>query len=1112
MNKQEQLNDATQPEMTPEMEKMVAAAVAKALAEKVAAPAKPSTPDETPTPATPATPSVTAETPEPSPAPAGGPATQPPPAMGIPGKWGMGSAFKACMKRYTKFNGRASRSEFWYLALANFIIVSTLEVLMTLACVACFYGGVGTVIPMALFMVIIMLYNLFMTVPGLALCVRRLHDTGKAWTYLLMYLIPIAGPIILLIALCSPSGPANRFGEAPDMLPGDDEQMPSFVDKLAAPLRNPVKTAQISGIAAAALAVLGALYFFIFVRTNPMKELYKEGKLAQLDNDWNSPEPEQEFNKHVRAYLDKEADITTHPYIANLLAISIQKDFTVPVEIIEELVDRGADLNAKSTLLSESESPWVQAVIKGDVAILDYLAAAGAQKDETDSAGKPVLMRAIEKGDAEMLRALVRHGMNPNATVKQGSIIMYAIVQNKPDMVQLLMELGADINSNAAGGTALDCAYVSNSPESVEILRKANGATTPDILIDTLYKSIRRNNDSQLKLLLGAGLPLNDGSASHDNYTPLMLAADRGNEEAIKLLLEAGADPKATTKDAQGNEQTALTIAAGKSNLNVRALLGDEKAVIMLELLKDTKLMSIDEAMEMLEECEIIDEFASGKAKTDWMGNTTYDTTQRDISEKFKYNYKLCKDGHKKFSDFGFILDIYRCYACDTKKHLPMDAIKSLIAAGASLSWHVNNEYALDYASFYGHTDIVKMMLAAGANAGYGSPLEDAVKKNHTEIVKLLLAAPGIDVNAGNPLSVAVRNQNAEIVKLLLAAPGIKVNNILLNTAIEKGNIEIVKSLLAYPGINVNVKASDGEFPLYYAALKSNADIVKLLLEKPEINVNLSYLGEYGTALLRAIRSSGNKSSLEVIQLLLSHPGIDVNQSTASHYNAPLALAADQGDIEIVKLLLAAPGIDVNKNAPIMKAASGNHKEIAELLLDNPNTYLDAQMLRDLGYGHEIAMMYSGNDTIRLIGERYKTRKCPPKKATVTNVSNTTTTQNATISAEAFEKLTPLYDRLARLKCKEAYSALCQKRLLMLLDRIREGGDINMTTEETKGSAAIHYACSLGSLSITTWLLENGADPNLKTAKGADPITCVGSDNRKAIINLLKKHGARSGK
>lgn len=112
------------------------------------------------------------------------------------------------------------------------------------------------------------------------------------------------------------------------------------------------------------------------------------------------------------------------------------------------------------------------------------------------------------------------------------------------------------------------------------------------------------------------------------------------------------------------------------------------------------------------------------------------------------------------------------------------------------------------------------------------------------------------------------------------------------------------------------------------------------------------------------------------------------------------------------------------------------------------------------------------------------------------------------VSPQALQNLVPLYDRLARLRCREAYSAFCQKRLLMLLGLIRNGANINVATVETEGSNALHYACALGSLSITKWLLENGADPNARTDKGVVPLSCVGSDNREAIIQLLKQYGA----
>ena len=106
--------------------------------------------------------------------------------------------------------------------------------------------------------------------------------------------------------------------------------------------------------------------------------------------------------------------------------------------------------------------------------------------------------------------------------------------------------------------------------------------------------------------------------------------------------------------------------------------------------------------------------------------------------------------------------------------------------------------------------------------------------------------------------------------------------------------------------------------------------------------------------------------------------------------------------------------------------------------------------------------------------------------------------------------LDPLIARMAALKCKQASSALYQKRLLTLLPMIRNGADVDLTLPETKGNTALHYSCAIGSLSITRWLLEHGANANAVTDKGATPLQCVGSDNRAAIIQALKAHGAGS--
>ncbi len=66
------------------------------------------------------------------------------------------------------------------------------------------------------FGIVYILYGLAVFVPGLAASVRRLHDVGKSGWYLLVYLIPIAGPIWLLVLLCTDSQPGdNKYGPNP---------------------------------------------------------------------------------------------------------------------------------------------------------------------------------------------------------------------------------------------------------------------------------------------------------------------------------------------------------------------------------------------------------------------------------------------------------------------------------------------------------------------------------------------------------------------------------------------------------------------------------------------------------------------------------------------------------------------------------------------------------------------------------------------------------------------------------------------------------------------------------------------------------------------------------
>lgn len=117
---------------------------------------------------------------------------------------------KALKKDYANFNGRARREEYWMFVLFSMLIyVAMFGVLLG--------SMVADIKTLGIIMVVLCcIYILGIFVPTLAVTVRRLHDTNRSgWAYLISF-IPLVGPIILLVFLCSEGTlGANRYGPDP---------------------------------------------------------------------------------------------------------------------------------------------------------------------------------------------------------------------------------------------------------------------------------------------------------------------------------------------------------------------------------------------------------------------------------------------------------------------------------------------------------------------------------------------------------------------------------------------------------------------------------------------------------------------------------------------------------------------------------------------------------------------------------------------------------------------------------------------------------------------------------------------------------------------------------
>ena len=114
-------------------------------------------------------------------------------------------AVRAALTNYVNFSGRARRSEYWYFSLFAFLVYVAAIVIDSV---------LGT------YPIVYLLAVAGLLLPGLAVGVRRLHDTNRTGWFILLGLIPIVGPIILIVFFVSEGTPGdNQYGPSPKATP-----------------------------------------------------------------------------------------------------------------------------------------------------------------------------------------------------------------------------------------------------------------------------------------------------------------------------------------------------------------------------------------------------------------------------------------------------------------------------------------------------------------------------------------------------------------------------------------------------------------------------------------------------------------------------------------------------------------------------------------------------------------------------------------------------------------------------------------------------------------------------------------------------------------------------
>ncbi|KAK3390052.1 ankyrin repeat-containing domain protein [Podospora didyma] len=544
--------------------------------------------------------------------------------------------------------------------------------------------------------------------------------------------------------------------------------------------------------------------------------------------------------------------------------------------VIHKLVDKGAAL----AIVGVDDAPFISALqvaaYMGHVSTVKTLLELGADVSDKGGYFGTALQAAVSQGHVEVSRALLEAG----ATANELGVGFYlsplmAACQcpardeaTGAEILRLLVENGADVNANVGG-------------------------ELPYPLQAACYNLPTVN----VELLLDIGA---DPNALGGRYgTSLQVASMEGDEDVVRLLIARGADP-----NIQGGQyNTALQAAFRRGYfIVIRYLLqngavhdlpgGQGGCVLGMGLGHDTKERSwgccgtlihqltqthkVDVNMQYgrygyaLQQCAARDRgdasfyylldagakvntvggyFGTALTAAAWLGNMEF------VEKLLELGADLTL-GNAAFPNpaFGAIKG--------DEKHV----LERLIEAGVD----VVENWALQFAAFMGHLEIIRMLVRAGApinppskTGPFATPLQAAVVDGDKEVIHYLL------------------NRGADI-----HATGGKYGGV-LNAAVKHCDLSTVEMFLQ-KGVDPNQRDQTNQTALQAAAARGSLEMAFALVQHGA-DVNATG-GKYHTALQAACTGIHRAHSLPVMKLLIER-GADVN-ARGGFYHTPLQAAA----------------------------------------------------------------------------------------------------------------------------------------------------------------------------------------------------------------------------
>ena len=540
---------------------------------------------------------------------------------------------------------------------------------------------------------------------------------------------------------------------------------------------------------------------------------------------------------------------------------------------------------------------WLAAEKKSWNAFDEYLRG-GVNVEIRDSAGKTLLVWAIETGNTEVINRLIKSGLrfaspdadsmlkqavvnedadkvrtltllkvNVNRVYEDGlTLLWYAAVKERADIAELLLKAGAKAEiSDKTGKTLLAYCVERRKYEMVKLLGKYGARLKPADAVFLLQRGLVIGDSELVQTLIAIGVNVNTKFA--DGLSALWIAAFTNNRDMIDVLAAGKANMDIKDK----NGKTVLMWAVENDKKEVaNALIKHGANVNLMDSRKRTALVSAV----LADKPRMVHMLVMNNANIDLKDN---EGNSAILVAASRGNTGLVK----LFLEHGSSVN-----ASDSFGNTPL-----LIAL------HKNFD------------DMTELLIANNADLNKAdnngeTPLIVAAKKGHIKFVKTIVEKGGsvdsADKNGDTALILAKRENRHDIVLYLL------MKNALMDKRSEQDEIMAYAALNSYHDIagnliqrqiSVNRRFSDGLFPLWYAVRNGDAKMIEMFLGA---GADLEAKNKEGeTVLLYACAKRE-----EHVVLLLLNKGANF-AITDRQKSTPLMIVAGRGFEKAVQLLIS---------------------------------------------------------------------------------------------------------------------------------------------------------------------------------------------------------------